>query len=212
MSRPVTNNSVLEVAFRGTGAGGMLMNIWHYRLEGAGSSVVDGDAIVNLLKAQIQSAPGSSVLNSMCLMCHETVNWHDIRYQWITPLRYTPVTSTVGNGSGNKVDQALPMNVAGVWTLRTLFAGRAGIGRKHFGGLSVSAVSSSEMTPAFEADCQAVMLMMTLPVNCGPVSPGLMLQAVVYHRVDPTVSHVITGYEMQTTSRVMRRRTVSVGK
>lgn len=211
MSRPVPGNSVLEVTFVGDGNSGKLLNVWHYKLDNV-AAAVDGDAITTLLRAQIQPAAGGGVLESMCNMCHETVTWRHIRYQWITPIRYTPITDTTGGGNGTHATQALPMNVCGVLTLRTLFAGRSGLGRKHFGGLSVTDVNAGTMTPLWQANVTPVSLVMTLPVNLTPVQPGLTLQAVVFHRAAPELSHTIAGYQTQETARVMRRRTLFVGE
>lgn len=212
MSRPVTSDAILEVTFVADGNGGTLLNVWHYKFDSPFQATVDGDSVVTLVQQILQPAGANNVLERWRITLSEGVIVQHIRYQWITPLRYTPVTDEVGHGPGADPTPALPMNVCGVVTLRTLFAGKHGIGRKHFGGLTSAACDQAMMSDTFKTDIAVLMGPMMQRIVLTTIQPGLGLLPCVYNRANPTASHQLNGYVIQGTARVMRRRTLYVGK
>jgi len=209
--RPVQGGAIIEVSNIGVLNGQRVMNVWHYRFDGAPTPIVDGDELQSELRAVIQGGAAAGLLPALRAMCVEPMDWQRIRYQWIAPIRYSPVDVTVGNGPGADVAVPLPQNVCGVVTLQSIFAGPGSTGRKHFGGLSVDAIEAGLVTAAFKAAAILVMETMSSPVPTPAVQINSSLVPVVYDRVDYTISVPWTGYTIQDTSRVLRRRTVGVG-
>lgn len=209
--RPVQGGAILEVQNVGSEFGQRVMNVWHYRWEGAASPVADGDAIVADLKAVIQPGAVGGLLGALRAMCTESMSWNYIRYQWIAPIRYAPVNNALGAGPGTQAGEAMPPNVCGVVTLKSIFAGPGSTGRKHFGGLTTADELQGLMTEQFFDSANLVMEIMKSEVPTGGVQINSKLVPVVLDKVDYTISIPWTEYEIQDTSRVLRRRTVRVG-
>jgi len=210
--RPVTGGSILEVANVGLINGQTIMNVWHYRWDGAPSVAVDGDLITNVLRPVLQGGPLPGLLDGLKAMCNEICAWQYIRYQWITPIRYAPIQNPIDSGNGAAVDQALPQNVCGVVTLQSIFAGPGFTGRKHFGGLSVTDEATGLMTNEFRLSANLIMEVMIQEVPTPGVQASSTLVPVIFDRLNPENSVPWIAYHVQDTSRVIRRRTVGVGK
>lgn len=212
MGRPVLTGSILEVTGQAQANGGKMLNVWHYKWSGPAATIGDGDAIVALLAAAIQPAVGSSYLDRARLMTHESVTWINVRFQWIVPLRYSPTFNFQDAGVGALNAAPMPMNVAGVATLRGELAGAAGIGRKHFGGLDASQLNGPLMDPSFVTQAEQLLELMEDVVDTGAIALGSNLIPVIYHRDAYEQSEPWSQYEIQSSARVMRRRTLGVGE
>lgn len=211
MARPVQGGAILEVANLGEENGQRIMNVWHYKFDGATTPTADGDALVNVLSGILQGGGADGLLDLLKAQTNEIVTWQSVRYQWITPIRYSPTVVTADNGPGEVADPPLPQNVSGVATLHSMFAGPGGSGRKHFGGLSTTDEGGGEMMNQFLVNTSPILELMMEVVDTGAVQVGSSLVPVIFNRVTPANSIQWTGYTIQDTSRVMRRRTVRVG-
>jgi len=209
--RPVQGGSILEVSNIGTCNGQRVMNVWHYRWDGAPTPVADGDLIVGALQDTLQPGGPAGMLPLLKAMCNEIMRWDYVKYQWISPIRYSPVNLELGMGVGQVVTEPLPQNVAGVVTLQSIFGGAGSTGRKHFGGLSAEDEAAGLMTDTFKNHAVELMNLMGAEVNTFGVQPTSKLVPVIYDKATPANSIPWISYTVQETSRVMRRRTVRVG-
>lgn len=211
MSRPVQNDSYLEVTNLGVVNDQRIMNVWHYRFTVPGTTVVDGDALVDVLKQNIQAAVGDNLLVNLRAMCHPGVVWQKVRYQWIHPIRYSPTESAVGAGAGALDEDELPQNVAGVVTLNSIFGGPGSTGRKHFGGLTQSSVTNGMMTNSWNILATDVCIPMSNTIDTVAVQAASFLVPVIWDRATPANSIHWENFTLRDTARVMRRRTIGVG-
>jgi len=87
VARPVQGGAILEVANLGRQNGQRVMNVWHYRFDGATTPTADGDALVAALKLTIQPNAANGLLAELRGMSNEAITWEGIRYQWIHEIR-----------------------------------------------------------------------------------------------------------------------------
>lgn len=107
--------------------------------------------------------------------------------------------------------EALTGNNAGVITLRTDKAGRSQVSNKHIGPLPSDAMAIGNVTGAWNIKANVLGEALINPIS--PVAP-VAYDPIIYHKNgDGAVqkSDLIASYALQTTVRVMRRRTVGLG-
>lgn len=212
MARPVSDGAVLEVRVFGICNGQRLMNVWHYWLIDPTPTTIDGDAAVNALLAVLNPGGGGDLLRLYRAYSNENVTWLRLHLQWVAPIRYSYISVNNGAGAGEVVEGPLPVNVCGVAQLRSIDPGPGGSGRKHFGGLSVTDVSGSLMTNDFITGVEPIIERMGQIIDLAALSADATLNPAIWNKEDHTKTNIWTSYQLMSTSRVMRRRTVGVGE
>jgi hypothetical protein len=202
------NNDVLLYTIRYQQAGQIFMNTQVFAYT---DSLLGNDDYAVLSNAWLAAKEGAlDLIPSLLDIMHPSGSIVDHRMQLISPQRLAPIISTVGD-PGTAIGDALPTNVAGVATKRTINATRWGIGSWHQPCLASSAITSAGVV----ANSYRVALETALQTNLqGSYQPGGSfgsIRAILWGRAVPLRFSQIESYVGQATPRVMRRRTVGVG-
>lgn len=210
MARPVGTNAILEVTFVGLYQGSTILNVFHYRLLSASSAIFDGDLVVDAAIAKLQTDPlgAANAFRDCVNVAFELLH---VRYQWIYPIRFSPLTSDNNCGGGTVVGQELPSNVAGVFLKRSIFAGPHGHGSCHMSGLSVQSVVGPVLSAEYKTDLSVFAARMDDTISLSEILSGASLAPVLYDRSSPATSALWNETQVMESVRVMRRRTLGVG-
>lgn len=203
----VSAGDVYEVTFRGSLDGQLILNTFHY-----GCSVVGGiptpTTFAAAMDASISAAGGLASKFLACCPAAYVLNFID--YQDVAPVRY--VKNTIAHGTGGTSGQdASTANLAGTVTRRGDLARRSNIGSLHvpYPNLDPGAsggLTSAALNTALNALALSMTLTLVLGGGVGTITP------VLWKRPLATSVVPITQAFAQRTLRVMRRRTVGVGK
>lgn len=203
---------IYRVAAVGVYAGQQIMLTHHYaitQLTGPGTDATIRTMILDTIRGGVG---GGNTLEGPYLACLPPQ--YDLSY-WVaqkiapTRLRYEVYAR---NTPGTHANDTETGNQAAVITLETEAAGRNQVCNKHIGPIPQDPVTQDNglVTAAYAATLDN--LRTALLAGLVSVGLGVTLEPCIYHRANPnTPSYLETGY-VQTTLRVMRRRTVGFGK
>lgn len=200
-------DGVIEGAYVGECLGQTIMSVFHWKV-GVVSSIPNTLAELDAFASRWQTLGANSFLtNYLALMpLNYTLTRVTAQQIWTTRSRRVQKVNLI---TGNGVSTATTANVQSSITFTTDFAGRTDIGGKRL-LLPNQAYEDGKVNLAHHNS------MIDFAVNC--VTPLVVADGggtylpVIYHRVGlPTKSSLITGYVIQDTVRVMRRRTVGLG-
>jgi len=208
MARVVVNNSILEVTMLQRYNAQVCMNVLHYRWTSTGPA--EGDDLTDLLDALVFNGVGSV---TDLLKARNAATWFytATKYQWVSPIRYTPKLYTDATGFGENVNPALPQNVAAVLTKKAVVATRKGTGGVHFTGLCDDDVLDGFLTAARKTNMDAVAVQLSQVADTGAVLAGSKLTPIIGPQTEASTAPTWTDWISQDTVRVMRRRTVGLG-
>lgn len=201
---------IIEVTFKGDVYNQTVLNILHYRVLTAatGSTTVQSDSLATA--EHVGPAGGADIWTLMALLLANDYNLEGVRVQDVFPVRYAPVFAALpAQGTGGPGNST---NLAGVITKQTRLSGRDQVGSIHLGPIADGDQDQGFMAGTWLTDAQS--LADAMEVVLSPVA-GLTLEPVIWHRTVPatgTYSTRITNCTPRDTLRVMRRRTVRVGK
>lgn len=199
----INNGAIMAVAFQGTLYGQQIMTTFHYRYEGP--VIASGQTFLQTfigVNAQMQANQGlwRACISADCVSL-------EAAGQWIWPLRYRAYRVPMAGPTGD-MGSANASNTASVITLIADEATRHGVGNKHLPGLAGGNQDQGFLTnPQIVANTDFSTAMATSV----PLLGGVM-QPVIYNRANPAASLDVVGAEVNQTVRVMRRRTVGLGK
>jgi hypothetical protein len=204
---PLPLSAIIEAAYVGECNGQTVMNIFHYRVE-TQSSIADVGAEVLVFRQAFGSLGGGSMLAAYLLCMPTNYTLTRVTAQPIYPTRYR--RNTQGNevaGTGSAA--ALTSNLQASITLTTDLAGRNQNGGKRLLLPGDGFLDGNLVDAQFDA-LGTLGAAMILPVTAG--SGGGIYNACLFHR-PPSVGQYtdITGFIVQRSVRVMRRRTVGLG-
>jgi len=203
MAYPIAAGSILEVSEIGRLNEQRVMNTFHYMCT---ASYEDGLATLTLFANAFEAADGVHSRYVECLS--EDVTDIQIRYQWITPLRYIYLSRNPAKGEGQIADGSLPPNTAMTVTKVGELANRHNIGGWHLPGVPLSAQDGGRLSAPQIALLQAFAEEATseIVIVAAPFLP------VIFNRAEPSESAHAIGFRLQDTIRVERRRTVGLGE
>lgn len=211
-------NDVVAVTFRGTCFAQRIMFTRTYRCTEIGApirtTVEELNAIINSQSALV-AAGGNDIIDAYlaCMSTNYTLNV--IRAQVISPVRsayFDQATAQVGNGAG----PSTTANIAGVITARGALAGRQFVSNSHIGPIPTEASAAGLLTNPFKLQMESLAFCMQLAFRTGIAPAGNEYEPVIFHYRKPPRPPLapdrIEDTTVQTTTRVMRRRTVGVGE
>lgn len=193
------------------------MNTFFYRLD-TGATITDG----GLFLAQFNAALALPValyeeylqaIPAQCLNVEADLQWIDLD-------RFVKQTFTVG-AAGEAAVGTTVTNLAAALELRGDKASKRAVGTKHIPGVSGGSVVAGVLGAALIGALQnlggASLLPVTVatrimtPIIFGRARPEYTDKHGVLHPALPKSYQVVTGFAVQPTARVMRRRTVGLG-
>lgn len=202
----VSNGAIFEATIRYDIAGSTCLNIQHFVLSGAGTSI-DGPATLNTFLSYWDAAD-TGVSAMLAAFVTTDVKIRQIVGQWIAPTRYGRRVVPPQVGTGNVSGPTCPPNVDLVGLKLTDRAGRTGHGSIHISGIDLNSLGidrwvEQTVTAAYDY-CQAL-------TNEATLSGGAVLSPIVYHRAQPSLSPLITNISVSSIPRTMRRRGLGLG-
>jgi len=197
---------VVALTYGATYASQQIRYNLHYQVTVAGSSTspeLDLQAMADNF-----AAPGTNTLTAALQACHtDDFNFDFVSAQRVSPNRTIRLVK-LASFPGTIATAGLPPNVAITITKRTLTAGRRGIGSLHLTGVDPAVVALGEIVTL--TTYAALLPLLTAGRSVGAVTmsvdPGLFNPT-----RPPTYFSRLFDAAIQTTTRVMRRRTVRVG-
>lgn len=206
--------TVFEVRLRGLVNAQQTLNVLHYRVQNPSALASGGPEETALFAALTIGATSITTKYLACISPDFTLQSMDV--QRIGPPRWINVRNGIAL-PGTFAGACDAQNVSGVITKYTETAGRSKIGSVHIPGLS----KTSYLLGGLTAGLKAVMTTFAAALlNLqSPALGGGTYQPVIFHRGDP--HHVppipnstdeFLSASVQDTLRVMRRRTIGVGK
>jgi len=214
----VSGDSVCQVTFRGTLFGQTVMNTFHYRLDAAGGVLGTAGAFLDDFNGALDVAGGFYTKYVDCLPPQLSAISADL--QWIDRDRFVKRTFSVA-AAGTFVHTPTTANLSACIELRANIADRRSIGTKHIPGLGGNAVAAGLLTGGLTAQLEAFVAECCLdvaaagrtmrPIVFGRARLGYTDRHGVVHPPIPTSYREIVSGTVQTTARVLRRRTVGLG-
>jgi len=207
MSYEVDSGAILEITIRGTLAGQTTLTLFHYRLTVL--TAQDGLAAIDATNAAFNTALPSSMLGAYtdCQSNQQSID--QIVYQWIYPTRYARVIKTPAILTGAIDAAALPPGSAAAFTKRTDFAGPHSHGTLHLPGAPLQFANEGVWDPAEAAT--AFLGLIALMNDVLPSSGAGDMTPIIFTRIIPANSQVITSASYMPEIRTMKRRVVGRG-
>jgi hypothetical protein len=192
-----------------TFVGQVMLNTMHFRYQSNITGNDNTSQFNNELLAKY-SGPGG-FLKTLTTLLGTDVMVDQHSFQVVYPNRYVADVELYG-GPGMTPTPTCPCNTAMVFTKRSLFATRWGTGSWHQVGVPEAArISAGKWDPPDVLVFRDALALIMLGPQKGPTAQGSLIP-VVWGRGVPGRSSEIVKVDGQETIRVMRRRTVGVGK
>lgn len=207
---PVAINDILEYTIQSTLYNQRVMTVLHFRVFLA---MTDTNPITNAATFLTRVAPAGPfdlITGYRALISSDlTVNFHTAQY--INPVRYVRQLATLTLG-GTVASTSLTANTSAVISKTCQIAGRSNRGNIHIPGVPSNSYTSGSVIAGYLANMQTWANLTLAPITEG--GAGGAWQQVIFHRnpAAPTRFTDVFAMQPQATMRVMRRRTVGVGK
>lgn len=214
----VAANSVCQVTMKGTLFNQAVMNTFYYRLDPSGGTITNGGAFLADFNDTLSVPDNFYDAYMACLPALVENVFADL--QWIDPDRFIKREFVVGP-VGTFTHVPTTANLAAVLELRANIADRRSIGSKHLPGLGGAALVAGNVSAGlisqidnFGGICtteQPVGARSMRPIVFGRARPSYTDKHGKVHPAIPKSYREVSGYIVQRTARVMRRRTVGLG-
>lgn len=211
MPRQVGSNSVLEVSFVSSYQAQRILNVFHYRWQTVSPTTGDGDAIVDAA-IDVLHAPIIGAVPSFRDCIAESMNLERVRYQWVSPFRWSFVSSGLNCGPGTQMGVGLPANVGATAQKVTEYPGPAGRGSTHMTGAITEFLNGDSWTTPYKTLIGAFMSRMDDVIPTTEVIAGSTLQPILLHKAAIVESVPWRDAFVHPEPRVMYRRTLRVGQ
>lgn len=202
MPYTIPSGAILEASIQGRSAGQLTLSVFHYVLDTPGG-VADGAAEIDAFNLEWNTSLDFVGVYADC--CSTEFAIENIVYQWIYPNRYRRVIKTPAETAGTVSQPSFPPNVSGAITKQADVATRHGIGTLHMPGVPNGSNDDGYVTISQKARYGALGTFLSAPYRTSTLFP------VLYRRLAPNASAVVTAATVRDTMRVVRRRTVGVG-
>lgn len=203
---------IVQIKVNGTLFGQQIITSFHYQvvIPSTQSDTVTACTIL----AGSWSAGAVSPFLAFMACCSPQYECDTITAQRIAPIRYRAGRTVMGL-PGTNANDTTTTNQAAVVTKATTLSGRAEVGSWHIPGLAQANIVDGSLSVAFKV-LASTFASKTLNTFTDLVDGTLVIKPVLYHYRKPPLLPVaplqlFTAF-VQPTARVMRRRTVGVGK
>lgn len=202
---------ILEVGFEGTIYSQKVLSVFHYRVDVAPTVITDSilsqASVLNEIKAT--GAQDKVTKYLACISNNYTLD--RITAQYIYPARYRR-SFLYSGAAATRVGAANTANTSAVITKLTRRAGKSFRGSLHLPGIVNSDYSSGTIL----APLNNLMVILASDLINPLTEPGGgagIWNPIIFHRNAPgSFAEIWNDYAIQQTLRIMRRRTVGVGK
>lgn len=157
---------------------------------------------------------GSVITNAYLAALPEQYTLEEIRAQLVFPTRYRWQSLNTAGFSGTNPNSANSGQLAGVLTFWTALSGRSQVANKHIGPLPDALSGNGVLTAGALATLLTLRATLAEPIDMITTLDGVWQPGIWHSRAkdgQPTFDQWISS-TTQTTTRVMRRRTVGVGE
>jgi len=203
--------NIALVTARGTLAGQQILSTFHYRCTSLGSSfgTPTQTAMAELIGAIVD--PAISLHSRLIDVMPSNYTLNRWTAQVIQPVRYAEVKGTVLDTTGASGAIASTANIAAVITRRGVLGNRSNVGSLHLPYPdALTETTTGVISAAFLADLDLLAANMRQTLT---LTPSTIVFAPVLYNKGKTPNYTdITASFAQSTIRVMRRRTVGVGR
>lgn len=183
------------------------MNVFFYSVRGDLSADTDGATYLDAFLAEMEKPVSIMSAIKLAMAPNTTILQHSA--QKVLPLRMTRRINPIGlSGTSSLGDCAAP-NLSGVITKTVDRAKRGGTGSTHIAGVPTGAVELGRLEETYENALYSIAQRIASEID--PGIDLLKLQPVLGGLPLSVNAPDITGYAVQNTIRVMRRRTIGVG-
>lgn len=202
---------IFAVTYDSLYLGQQVITTLHYRVNASSSGTVDLTTTYTGLRNKLDEIGGISF--AYAELFTTDVTSIKLRIQKVYPTRYVQQTffSNPGAGTRTAPDVKLPATLAAALTLKSLLAGPTEHGTKHILITSPDDCENGVISSAFNTLLDNFGTLCTVPFSLEDAASGVIMDPVVYHRAAPGASKIVEISQVQTTARVMRRRTVGQG-
>lgn len=216
LAYPVQPGAFMQVTARMTQAGQELMCSMVYRYDGP-SQITNGQIALSDVAyhwhGTTNQGPGHFGYYWAQLASTLGVSLYSVHTQWIHPIRYGKFESTTTPTAGVNAEEPVPTGVAGRITFKCERAGR-----HYIGGMSIPCIArnfvgidSKWTAPGMTAlGNMASYMRQAIQINPGTMTYG-PFYPVVFQRLDPANSGLITTGTAKPEVRTQRRRVVGHG-
>ncbi len=203
----LNTGDILQIQYRGTLFGQRVINSLHYRVYASSTTESYVQACIDVGFAMYNGVitPGLALADAQA----PEYNLDAIRVQKVNGIRGRYVDYQV-NQPGVHAGECTTANVAAVITKRTDTASRRGLGSIHIPGIPSVGYSGAKLTAAYKLKIDAVSARLINPFTVPAETTAC--QPILWAKLTDPVYRVLTGTFVQTTLRVMRRRTFGVGE
>lgn len=205
MPTPLADGAIVQISVIYSQNSQTLINTLHYKYSNAGGAPDYRDAMNELLN-ELQTA--GDLEDDIAAAMHNTCTLIRWEAQPVYPSRFSKVTRTM-NRAGARGGTALPQNVSAVITKQTDLATRYGRGTWHAVGLVTTDNDNGKVS--FGLNGVLDQIGQDIAFDRALATLGTMVP-VIWVRGVPARATPITSYKVEDTLRIMRRRTVGVGK
>lgn len=197
---------IVALTYGSTFDGDQIRYTLHYRVTVAGSSTT-AELDLQAMADNFANNATNTLTAALQAVTESAFNFDFVSAQRVWPARTIRLIK-LSSFPGTVADTPMPTNVSIVITKRTLTPGRMGIGSLHLSGIPAGAVTSSQV--ANPATYSTLLTLLadgrTVPAVTMSIEPGL------FNPTRPaTFFSRLFDCQLQTTTRVMRRRTLRVG-
>jgi len=208
MPGPLQNGNVLQLSFFGLYQSQRIINTWNLEIDQFEPEDLDYEEYVNALIDDFLITDG--VVEKLQDTWIATYTVQEVRVQKVYPTRERAVIRTV-TALGAISGTGAPANVAAVVTKQGDAAGRFAQGSWHHCGVPSASLTTTGGVAAGYADDIKNALQAIVDIGSPTGFDGSTAQSVLWSPKVPARKTPITNLVAQSTSRVMRRRTVGVG-
>lgn len=203
-------NDIILLSFRGTYQQQRILFTHTYAVTAVPASPTPAADFVEDFLVNIQASPTNLSGGYLSLM-PTNYTLQEIRAQIVAPVRQVVQKLAIDdNGAANAASTG---NLAAVITLNTALAGRSQVSNKHIGPIPSDATNGGSISVAYKNAMDVFGSLLTTTVQS--ISGSGTATPVIYHRTPPVGTAIydeILNFVSQTTTRVMRRRTLGVGE
>ena len=209
---PTTNtDDIFAIYYDSRYLGQQVITTMYYRVVTPATAGADLTATYTALDGWVETLGGmDSVYAGMF-----TASYNNIKrvIQKIYPTRWLRRVNDSNDVAGTRAttEGAPPPNVAAAVTFQSLGVGRHGRGTKHIVATKPSDTINGVLVGAFADAIRSWADQASVRITLDAPAAGMVLEPIIYNKANAALSFGIDTYSLQTTSRVMRRRTVGQG-
>lgn len=207
----VNVGDVLEVTYQMTLYGQRLLTVLHYKVTTAPTVVTDPLLSQADVLNEIKNGGAQDRVTVYRNCVSNNLNFDALTAQYVYPGRWRRSTLNI-NVAGSVSGSAGSANIAAVIEKTTDLAGKANRGSVHVPGIQNGQYSNGLIGTTLNNNLVLLADKLITTINESGAGAGVWKPIIFHRRFPATTSQIWNSYTIQQTVRVMRRRTVGVGK